>query len=277
VEPLDPQTDSALAGRGITPAVGVSIKGPGALSAPAWDEPAATTALPAHRSFTERALAAAAEVRLGRLLTALAGVIALLGVLGLAYSQAKPGDALAFTGLRSVPLGLDTEYSVPALFSGVLLLAAAYAGYLVAAVASTRRERRTVLLFGAFLAFMAVDELLAIHEGLESLTGVPWKVLYAPVILAGGALWLATLLLLRGERVAQLCLIAGAVAWFAAQVLEQIQYEDGKLVARWSILPEEVLEMTGSTLFGLALLLAVRTRLARRRERAGSARAATTP
>lgn len=277
MEPLDPQTDKAVAGRGIIPAVGAAMRTPGAVSAPAQDEAAVETAGPADGSFSERALAVAAEVRLGRLLTALAGVIALLGVLGLAYSQAKPGDALAFTGLRSIPLGLDTEYSVPALFSGVLLLAAAYAGYLVAAVASSRRERRTVLLFGAFLAFMAVDELLAIHEGLESLAGVPWKLLYAPVILAGGALWLATLLLLRGERTAQLCLLAGAAAWSAAQILEQIQYEDGKLVARWSILPEEVLEMTGSTLFGLALLLAVRTRLARRRERAGSARAATTP
>lgn len=214
-------------------------------------------------------------MRLGRLVAALGGTIALLGVLGAAYSQAKPGGRLDFTGLRSVPLGLDTEYSIPALFSGALLLAAAYAGYLAAKVAASRRDGRALLAFGAFLAFMAVDELLALHEGLEALVGVPWQVLYAPVILIGGLMWTATLVRVWGQREARLCLVGGAAAWFVAQLLERVQYEDGKLVHRWTILPEELLEMTGSTLFGLALVLFVRAGMARR-ERSGSSSSAPT-
>jgi hypothetical protein len=44
-----------------------------------------------------------------------------------------------------------------------------------------------------------------------------------------------------------------------AQLIETQQYDGAELVHRWTILPEEVLEMTGSLLFVLAMLLVVQS------------------
>ena len=51
----------------------------------------------------------------------------------------------------------------------------------------------------------------------------------------------------HGHVVARRLLAAEAAAWFAAQVFENIQWGDGdRLIHPWMVVPEEMLEMTGS-------------------------------
>ena len=45
----------------------------------------------------------------------------------------------------------------------------------------------------------------------------------------------------------------------AGPAIETQQYDGAELVHRWTILPEEILEMTGSLLFVLAMLLVLQS------------------
>jgi hypothetical protein len=53
--------------------------------------------------------------------------------------------------------------------------------------------------------------------------------------------------------------LGGAAAWFVSQAIEALQWDGNRLIHEWTIVPEEILEMTGSLLWGLALLIALRT------------------
>lgn len=176
---------------------------------------------------------------------------------GLAYAQAKPGDPLESALLRRLPLGLDTEFSVPAAFSAMLLLSAAALAHCAAAVHRPRPDSALRCVAGLF-AFMAFDEIFVIHERLEKLADVSWQTLYAPLVLFGAVAWLISLAQLRAVPLAPWSYVAGAAAWVASQVFESVQYDDDVLVARWTVLPEEGLEMVGSLLFVLALLITAR-------------------
>lgn len=201
-----------------------------------------------------------ADVR--RIALVAAAAIGVVGLLGVAYAQAKPGDLLESTGLRALPLGLDTEWSLPAFFSGGLLLAAAALAYLAGQLGVGTSRWPFVAIAGLF-AFMGVDEIAVIHESLRYATGVEWQLLYLPIMLFGGIAWLAALRHLWPHVGARSCFAVGAGAWVLAQPLEWYQRADGVLHHRWTILPEEVLEMTGSALFGLGLLMAVQAALSR--------------
>jgi hypothetical protein len=151
---------------------------------------------------------------------------------------------------------LDGEGKPPAAFAGLLLLAA---GALAVAIGKHRGRAWTLL--GAFLAFMAVDEALKIHERLQTLTGVDWQLLYLPVIALGAVVWLqawrdAGSVTARARRL----LTAGAAAWVVAQLGEALEYRDGEMVEQYAAIAtaEEVLEMVGSSLFLLAFLLVLR-------------------
>lgn len=185
-------------------------------------------------------------VRLG---VVIAGVIALLGLLGCVHAVV----------VRLEPFDLNGEGTVTAVFSASLLLAAA----LVASAASRLVRPRSwgLLVLGPFLAFMAVDELVSLHEKLELALGVDWQTVYLPVILVGGVAWVATLRDLRPRSSGRMLFVAGACAWVVAQVCEKLQYEGERLVHPVLSLPEETLEMAGSTLFLLALLRTVRALL----------------
>lgn len=188
-----------------------------------------------------------ARLDLRRLALAVAALIALLGALGVEHALARHGGPW----VRMPVFGLDNEGSVPAVFSGLLLLGAALAS----------REARAVHAaaltgLGAVFAFMAVDEVLAVHEHLESVVGEQWQVVYLPLMAVAGGLWLVVLRELRGR--AQALFVGGAAAWVVAQLIEHFQRDGAVLVHRWTILPEELLEMTGSALFMFALLVAAR-------------------
>jgi hypothetical protein len=182
------------------------------------------------------------QVRAQRVAVALLAFIAFLGLLGGLQALEVPLHAFSLTG----------EWNVPALFSGGLLWGAA-------ALAFANGSQTRVI--GAFLAFMGLDELAVIHESLESWTGVDWQILYLPVILVGAIAWARTMPRLRPAPVIAWLWVGGAGAWFVAQVFEKLENHGNVLVHPWMTLPEETLEMAGSSLFGLALLLTLQTRM----------------
>lgn len=162
---------------------------------------------------------------------------------------------------RTSPFDLDGEIydlGIGAAWSTFLLVAAALAALLAAEAAGSR----TLAVFAAFLGFMSLDEAAGIHEELEKLTGVDWQVIYAPIVAFGGMAALAVIARMRrnGCRAGINLLLGGATAWFVAQVLEKIQWDGDRQVHGYYGLAtaEELLEMAGSLMFGLAMLALLR-------------------
>jgi hypothetical protein len=98
---------------------------------------------------------------------------------------------------------------------------------------------------------MGADELLMIHERLGALADVRWQILYLPIALGGGLLWLSALKRIWMFRSEQLLWLGGAACWVLAQPWEPMTGTIGFVGAGI----EEILEMCGSALFLLALLL----------------------
>lgn len=182
----------------------------------------------------------------GRLLRVGVPVIALLGVTGVLYDLKVP---------NTNPFDLDGEMRIPALWSFGLLAG----GSVAALLASLAQASRAAAAFGGFLLFMAVDELIQIHETLEGATGVDWQLLYLPVVGVGGFFFLVLLRAMR-RSAAALTLASGAGCWVIAQMLEMLQWHGDQRVSGYYLMatPEELLEMLGSLLFGLAILMWVR-------------------
>jgi hypothetical protein len=174
----------------------------------------------------------------------LVGCIVLLAFLG-AYDalvsdtaaldlQAEPKDGLA----------------LPAMFSGALLFGVARFAFALARGGSAR-PRVAPWAWAAFsLLFVeaGVDETLTIHERLGEATGIDWLVLYSPLFLLAGFLWVTVARALAGRPERRLWL-AGAGAWVLAQTLELYAYggtETGRPGAGAFGAAEELLEMTGS-------------------------------
>lgn len=200
-----------------------------------------------------RLLAVAARIRplpvalLGAAVCAVLGLIGVLDVLG-------AGGAFVDRWFD-----LDGERTIPSLWSAGLLFGAGVLGIVVAVAV----RRPAVAVLGAALAFMAVDEFFALHEEVEDLAGIDWQTLYLPVFAAVGVLTLRVLMLSRrlGHRTFVRFLTLGAVCWAVSQALEKIQWvgPDEKHSA-YSVMmvTEELLEMTGSLLFVLAMLALAR-------------------
>jgi uncharacterized membrane protein len=120
---------------------------------------------------------------------------------------------------------------------------------------------RAWLLFGGCLLLLAFDELAALHEILEEEFSY-YRVLLAPVILLAFVAWLAAVRELSWATRARWLLVLGAAAWGLSQALDLSHSPDPThpLVA-----PEEVLEMTGSALFCIGLLMAAHRAVAEAR------------
>jgi hypothetical protein len=186
------------------------------------------------------------RLELGRIALALGGCIAALGILGVAELH-WPGKLVGFN--------LDNEYNVPATFSAALDLGAA-----IGAEALRRRTGRNVLLGLVILfAFMTADEFGGLHEHLESLTGIDWMKLYAPVFVFAGVAWIFAMRAFRDSRF-RLCMLGGAACWTIAQVFELLEWKGDVKQPHYNLMmvPEELLEMTGSALFMIGMLLALR-------------------
>lgn len=193
-------------------------------------------------------------------------------VAGLVLAIAAFGvvGALEFSGAPLGLFSLDGELKPPAVFSSLL----SFGSGLLALALGARRARRHWSPLGAFLLFMAADDLLTIHENLQSATGVDWQILYMPAIVVGGVFWLRALTDIRSilSRGAVL-MVLGAAAWVLAQLAEAFEYDEGEMVERYAVLAtaEELLEMAGSLLFALAFAVAIRHLAAIRRDQSAGA------
>jgi hypothetical protein len=147
---------------------------------------------------------------------------------------------------------LNTEQTIPALFSGLVLMwgaSLAFAGY-----REWGDRSRWWLALGCVLLFLGTDEILAIHEEFQGRTGHWGQLSLMPVVMVGAAAWAAVLRRLWPNRLPALLFAAGAGAWITSQAIDLLLNEP----FRWTVVPEEMLEVSGSTLFCLGLLVALR-------------------
>jgi hypothetical protein len=205
----------------------------------------------------------AVELQLARLALLDAAIIVALGILG----------ALEF--FTTAPLGLfnlDAEGSIPAAFSGALLVCAAMLATAVLYEGGwSRQERRTLSLIAAFLAYMGVDEVVGVHEHVGAILGTHWQIPYLPLAAAAGLVWLAVLRILSADRTAARLWVGGAAVWVGSQVFEAVETvtsPHGYAAVHGAItthavltIPEETGEMLGSSLFLFALIVFVRRSL----------------
>lgn len=142
------------------------------------------------------------------------------------------------------------ENNAFALWSGVLLLAAAATAWRLGMRAEQARRRFAT--FGVALAALSVDEVFTVHERLEEALGIDWQLLYAPVAVLGGGLFVSLLPAFRATGGLPLVLLAPPM-WFVAQTFEFLQWNDDTMLHPWMVYPEEVLEMMGSSMLLLGL------------------------
>jgi hypothetical protein len=184
----------------------------------------------------------------------LTACILVLAAMNVAHQATGSLSAFDVNGEVDLGNGLFGGMNVPALFSGAVLFVAA-ALELDAPLIS---ERMPWAGLGGLFAFMGIDELVSIHENLELWTGVPWQVVYLPILAAGGAFWLKALLCIRDVRAERLLWLGGAAAWILAQILEVIANAGTTSLYGEMSWAEEILEMAGSSMFLLAAYLLIR-------------------
>jgi hypothetical protein len=190
--------------------------------------------------------AAVSRVNLRSLLIGLAFFAVVFGILG-AIVYPGGGDLRAFD--------LNKEQTFPATFSGVLLLATGALALLNGLVRSqTPAGRRWWIVLALVFAFLGIDEIAALHEAVQDRVHVWGQAVLAPVVVVGVYAWWVVLRRLWDEPPAGGLFLLGAAAWAVSQGIDAAFNEHWG----WTIVPEELLEMAGSALFGLALLVALR-------------------
>ena len=181
--------------------------------------------------------------------------IAILGVAGtIVGTDATPGQGFD----SDSPFHLLDERTIPAFFSAILLGLGAVAAYM-AGLLRIRGEHAAWFGFAALLLVMSMDEVAQLHEKTEKYTGVDWQTVYIPVFAAAAWVWWRLVRAVEGTP--RMLLVGGAAAWAIAQFLELVQYGDGdervELFEPMAI-TEEILEMAGSTMFLLAVVILLR-------------------
>lgn len=217
--------------------------------------------------------------RAGILLFASIGIMAAVGVWAVALDTGNPWFDLDSEMRLRWPL-YHTTIAAPAVWSALLLAGASVTWLAAASLVRSRLERLLMGGFGLFLLFMAGDEVVTLHEHFQHWLRTDWMALYAAPVALMGLLVLALLVRLwRIDRGAFVLLLVGCAAWGLAQYLELIQWEgepqygDTKVpMYAWMMVTEELGEATGSALFGLASISAVKALL-----RSGSAATAAGP
>ena len=148
---------------------------------------------------------------------------------------------------------LDDTFSIPTLYSGGVLLVLVW---VTASVALDRyRNGRSPWVFvGLALIFLeaSADEMVEIHERIGNALPGDWEILYIPVFVLAGLLWLAVYRELAG-RPEQTLWLAAAVCFVGALVLEAYAQggtgESGRPGSGVFGAFEELLEPLGTTLF----------------------------
>lgn len=220
-----------------------------------------------------------ARIQLRPLLIFLAVGIALMAVMGigaLILDRGNPWFDLDSEIAIAWPI-TQTTIALPALWSGLLLIAAAAAWIGAWSVWPHDRARPLILIIALFFVLMSGDELAGLHERLEKRLGVDWQVLYAlPVALMAIATITVLVRMRRFERRGATVLLLGCGAWAISQILEFVQWRGDEEIAIYVYLmvPEELLEATGSALFLVSGILLVKALVAARVSGPGSATAA---
>jgi hypothetical protein len=202
-------------------------------------------------ALLDRVLGVAVHLPVRRVAAANAVVIALLGALGVL--------SIAF-GSPFGSFDLDGERNVPATYSAALWFSVAVLALLMGRIDPAPRLPQMWMGLSGFFVFVSVDEFGEIHERLERIVGVDWQILYSPVAVLALVLWLFVARRLRQIGVGLGLLVAGTVCGIASQVAEAVEYGPGdeRIAAFDEVMVfEELVEVVGALLIGLALLTAL--------------------
>ena len=189
--------------------------------------------------------------RVGVIAVVSGAVITVFAILGILQRTAFPSWDLA---------NLDSELAIATYFSAALLWTAAAFWLLVAL--STRTRVRSLWFWWPVLAWLALDEGIAIHERVEKWSGVDWQILYLPILAIAAIAWWGVVRTYRNQQHINRWLLAGAVGWAFTLLLELIEHWGGEpatpILYNTAMVTEETLEMVGSTIFVIAAVLALR-------------------
>ncbi len=189
--------------------------------------------------------------RLDPLRVAAVGAGAILLLIALGSYEVLTQDLYAFN--------VNREGSVPSIFSAGLWIAAGLAALCAATAGADRRTAIAWTVLGGLLVYLGVDEAFVLHERLEKAVGISYQRLYAPLMLAGALAGGQILHEGRRDRWFAALLVTGAACAGAAQLIDVAQWENNTMVLPyWTTVPEELLEMTGLLLVGLAALVRLR-------------------
>ena len=185
---------------------------------------------------------AACELDPRRVGLVLAAVIALLAGLG----------GLVAAGLGPYVFDLNAEQNIPAAAAAAMSAGAAACAHLLWRGDRSAGRWWWWAVMAVVLGFLAVDELGVIHEDIQEASGIhPGQLVLLPLVVVAGLGWIAVLLRMKDVD-ARRPWIAGAAAWVAAQTIDATQPPNQFV---WTVVPEEALEMAGSALLGLGLLI----------------------
>ncbi|MEX1296399.1 MAG: hypothetical protein AB1Z67_09540 [Candidatus Limnocylindrales bacterium] len=203
--------------------------------------------------------------------------IAMVGVSGVLTAWLAPDhpwfDLDSEIGLGWPPT--EITIALPSLWATLLLCFAGLCWIAVGWGRSSTGDRTAGLLFGLTLAFFAFDEQFSVHERLESRLGLDWQLLYLPVAaFSAGLVLYWTVRVRRSVTTAAWMLLLATACWALAALLEYVQWRGDEQVDVYVLfmIPEELLELTGSSIFALAGLRVLRRDHAGWAARAGTRR-----
>lgn len=119
-------------------------------------------------------------------------------------------------------------------------------------------------LLGLAFVAMAINDIVAGHQLIGDATGIKGQFLLFPIVVAAGVGWLGCMRL--ADPTMRRLFVVAAIAWVLSQAID-VSRPEGYF--HWWVLPEETLELIGTTLFATGMLLAVQATAALRRDSGG--------
>jgi hypothetical protein len=193
--------------------------------------------------MSELTLQAARRIDPKRIALALAGIWAIFALVGIAVELGHGDSTLQAFNLADSDL--ERRLSMPASFTGLLLLLASGMAFALSAVDRTRRQR-TWRLAGLALVVFGLDELFGLHSWLEQ-RGVAWTYSYLPLLALGTTALYWTVRVFRSQRVVQVLFAAAVGLWLAGGVLDNPDLLESNAAA-------QIIEMAAAALLALCTL-----------------------
>jgi hypothetical protein len=210
-------------------------------------------------SLPNRVLAMIAGWDVRRIAVGLGIAIAGFGVLGgvlIVFDLEYLDGPLAAADNPLDWFNLNQELTFPAYFSCLLLLAMAGLAGLAAHLRIGGGPLPWILM-ALVVGFLAFDEVIDLHGKAQSETDLEAQVLLSPLIVVAAVVGVIIMRRLWSRGLVHDLFIGGGIAWIGAQAIDPLTHPGSPLA--W---PEEMLEMSGSALFVLALLLLVQRTVA---------------